>query len=244
MNEAFDFLGEKNDLGDFMSLTGSSIVELLSKDLEFGKNKFYSLSVDKQLYKKINKYSQNDPLINLLDFLSKNMTKKRNTLQIQKVKLYEKTEFATYKNENDESLKDNKYYKSYGNPNYHQDYKKNQKELNDCIISEKKVENELSNFLKSKNKLENCIKTSTVYEKPNSIDVSAQIKIYADYDIDGLLKLLFTMKDEKDYFLPTNENHLYQYLEDQIFDSINNNMLKVFNKNLDMIPDVVNMKHL
>jgi hypothetical protein len=189
LQETFDSLGEKNGLSEFFSQAGSTITELLGKDLLFRKHKFYSLEVDKRVHSKINKFSIGDPILNILAIVNKALDRKRDTLSIQKLKLQEETESLIYKKETQQGPDRKNYYKANRNLEYGEKLARMRADLSDLQVKEKRLYNERLNFRKSQKNLKHYIKTSTVYEKPNSIDISAQIKIYSQFDVDGLFKL-------------------------------------------------------
>ena len=141
------------------------------------------------MHSKINKFSIGDPIINILAIVNKALDRKRDTLSIQKLKLQEETESLIYKKETQQGLDRKNYYKANRNLEYGEKLARMRADLADLQVKEKKLYNERLNFRKSQKNLKEYIKTSTVYEKPNSIDISAQIKIYSQFDVDGLFKL-------------------------------------------------------
>ena len=141
------------------------------------------------MHSKINKFSIGDPIINILAIVNKALDRKRDTLSIQKLKLQEETESLIYKKETQQGPDRKNYYKANRNLEYGEKLARMRADLADLQVKEKRLYNERLNFRKSQKNLKEYIKTSTVYEKPTSIDISAQIKIYSQFDVDGLFKL-------------------------------------------------------
>ena len=242
-DQVFSTLGDtnKHNIEDFISQSGGVMCDFFGKNYMFTKENFWSQELDKQLYYKANRFSFNLPIIYLFESIIKNFQKKRENYTIKIVNLKNKLDLLAYDNEQI-VLEHSMYTHANNNAYKNEKWLQKQEDLKKLTAESIKLDGEILKLKNGLNHQYKYITNNMSLEKP-FIDISAHIKIYSDFDTDGLFKFLFTMKQDKEFYMGLRESVLIDKIEDLNTKHICNTQIREFLGCMDTLPNYINFQH-
>jgi hypothetical protein len=221
----------------FVNSAVSSLTDFMSKDFLFAKNKLHCEVVNELMYKRINRFSQDDMLSILIAKLKENYTNKADTLRTWKrnIDIYLGQNLLLDQDKIPEHILQSETLRLSDHHKKCDSFRGKRTELEEGII---KLEEELmytSNMHDTRN-------MSSEFEKP-FIDVSAKIRMYSETDTDKLIKLLFATEDTKDYTLLIDSSHLNTLIIDQVLEQNRKQDITLLGELAKTVVSTVYMKH-